>query len=690
MSRFLKSIVFLFCTLTFISSKAQEDQAEVIAKWENGEYSYFGEEYFAKTSRKCKIEFIRDENSRVTSIKIDNQVYKKDYRYSNFVRYFSAEDVYDPEYSRGLYFMPKTIVEYRFKKPYKEDQIDIKCCYGKSTNSDKIKAIILNHLKTTFKYEVFPSLEFYSQIRKVELTPITLDGVPFAPGVPFTLGVTTTFYNGYVLKTSNLDSTSKLHKIDDWLILKKKNVNIINVNGKGYYVSDCSGKDVKEMVFELIPDKKFERRYSGDRYWKDATIPINCSEDNSLTAQRAKRFSPFDKITLTYTNSDGAIIDKTIARDTARGYLNFTNEIDQLFKKSEPKSRLIRVVKDGKYGYADTSGTVIIPLEYENAVSPYTEIKFIGVKKNNKVGMVNEKNETVIPFIYESCFRFTHGLAAVKKDGKWGYIDKTGKMVINPVYESVDYFEGANESGIAAIVSLNNKYGLINLKGEIVVPIEYDKIEEMNSSIYYRVQKGDLFGIINAKGTISLPLEYPKVRDFKNGFARVANQEDDWNFFGTDGNLLNTRNYREVYDFNEVGKANVIIWINNRSYVGTINKYGEETWVDPLPTGNSSSSSSSSYTKNTSSTKSKESKSCFILNDLTQAQLGGKNSLKLGFTGFRLATSYITRGKTMEVDCDDVWVYKLVDENSSEHVKSNDLFNTKGKCGQTIKLSDYW
>jgi hypothetical protein len=80
-------------------------------------------------------------------------------------------------------------------------------------------------------------------------------------------------------------------------ILKKKNVNIINVNGKGYYVSDCSGKDVKEMVFELIPDKKFERRYSGDRYWKDAVIPINCSEDNSLTAQRAKRFSPFDKIT---------------------------------------------------------------------------------------------------------------------------------------------------------------------------------------------------------------------------------------------------------------------------------------------------------------------------------------------------------------------------------------------------------
>lgn len=62
-------------------------------------------------------------------------------------------------------------------------------------------------------------------------------------------------------------------------------------------------------------------------------------------------------------------------------------------------------------------------------------------------------------------------------------------MVINAVYESVDYFEGTNEFHMAAIVSLNNKYGLINMKGEIVVPIEYDKIEEMNSISYYRLKK---------------------------------------------------------------------------------------------------------------------------------------------------------------------------------------------------------
>lgn len=47
--------------------------------------------------------------------------------------------------------------------------------------------------------------------------------------------------------------------------------------------------------------------------------------------------------------------------------------------------------------------------------------------KNNLVGMVNEKNETVIPFIYESCFRFTHGLAAVKKMVSGATLIKQGK-----------------------------------------------------------------------------------------------------------------------------------------------------------------------------------------------------------------------------------------------------------------------
>ncbi len=49
MSRFFKSILLVFCAFTFLSATAQEDQTEVIKKWEDGEYKYFGEEYFAKT-----------------------------------------------------------------------------------------------------------------------------------------------------------------------------------------------------------------------------------------------------------------------------------------------------------------------------------------------------------------------------------------------------------------------------------------------------------------------------------------------------------------------------------------------------------------------------------------------------------------------------------------------------------------
>ncbi|RLG25198.1 WG repeat-containing protein, partial [Methanosarcinales archaeon] len=54
--------------------------------------------------------------------------------------------------------------------------------------------------------------------------------------------------------------------------------------------------------------------------------------------------------------------------------------------------RLARVVKNGKYGFVDKKGKIVIPLKYDNAGS------------------------------------FSEGLAWVEKDGKEGFVDKKGKV----------------------------------------------------------------------------------------------------------------------------------------------------------------------------------------------------------------------------------------------------------------------
>jgi hypothetical protein len=51
------------------------------------------------------------------------------------------------------------------------------------------------------------------------------------------------------------------------------------------------------------------------------------------------------------------------------------------------------------------------------------------VKLNGKYGFINEKNEVVLPFIYdEYSYSFERGKALVKLEGKKGYIDLAGNF----------------------------------------------------------------------------------------------------------------------------------------------------------------------------------------------------------------------------------------------------------------------
>jgi hypothetical protein len=204
------------------------------------------------------------------------------------------------------------------------------------------------------------------------------------------------------------------------------------------------------------------------------------------------------------------------------------------------------------------------------------------------------------------------------------------------------------------------------------------------------VKKGGLYGIVNNSGKIVLPIEYKDIFNVKGYYAIIQNTDDHYGYFESlTGNLLKECKYSSAGDF-EYDKANVSFWIGNKKYNGKLYTSGKEEWDEPLPSGSNSSGSGYAGTKSSKNAGNSTDKTCFILNDLTPAQMGGKNSIKLGFVSYRLATNYIARGKTMEVDCDDVIVYKLKNENSTEYNKENDLFKTKGQCGQTIKLSDYW
>ena len=84
-------------------------------------------------------------------------------------------------------------------------------------------------------------------------------------------------------------------------------------------------------------------------------------------------------------------------------------------------------------GFIDKQGQVIIPCIYEmlHTIGFHFNQGLLRLKKDGRWGFVNNKGKVIIDFMYEDVQDFTDtGVSIVRKDGKWGAINVSGQTVI--------------------------------------------------------------------------------------------------------------------------------------------------------------------------------------------------------------------------------------------------------------------
>ena len=92
--------------------------------------------------------------------------------------------------------------------------------------------------------------------------------------------------------------------------------------------------------------------------------------------------------------------------------------------------------------------------------------------------MINDKGETVIPFIYESIHEYWGDLVIVERAQKKGIYHLDGHMVCPAKFNLILPF-----SEFVFGVCQNHRLGFMNLNGEIVIPMEYI-YDESNYNIF--------------------------------------------------------------------------------------------------------------------------------------------------------------------------------------------------------------
>lgn len=174
------------------------------------------------------------------------------------------------------------------------------------------------------------------------------------------------------------------------------------------------------------------------------------------------------------------------------------------------------------YGVINQKGDWIVPVKH-----PYITIKFGFIKlqkSTGEVSLLDLKGHTIIGFnTFGSIEVSEHQsidrtLVVVIKESKRGLIqiqDDTYKVLINPQYEELTVFNNQHFS-----VKQNGKYGLINRKNEVIIPLAYDWLE---------MQLGFIVAHKTIKYEPKIKTIEPVLNSAENYFLRVQKEYDDTN-----------------------------------------------------------------------------------------------------------------------------------------------------------------
>ena len=175
-------------------------------------------------------------------------------------------------------------------------------------------------------------------------------------------------------------------------------------------------------------------------------------------------------------------------------------------------SDLISDLKDGKWGFINKKGEVVIPYQYDDNDKWLGNLHYdfseglATVCINDKWGCINERGYNITPHIYDSPIHFKNGLAVVRIEWKFGYIDRVGNEVIPVLYDHASDFTGR-----FAKVQKDKKAGLIDINGREITPIKYDWIGK-DEIIFHEglapVMLNEKCGYINDFGHEVIPCIY--------------------------------------------------------------------------------------------------------------------------------------------------------------------------------------
>ena len=209
--------------------------------------------------------------------------------------------------------------------------------------------------------------------------------------------------------------------------------------------------------------------------------------------------------------------------------LLFTNFIfcqELKLKNCDTSPEIIPFIeKGGKMGYCNKKGSVLVKPKFDyagtfsfnfdlyisNNAKEFSTKEYATVQIEGKKYRIDKNGYIVLDFedvdlnISECCAPVIRENTIIRNEvnnkSTYSVVNSSGIIMVPEGYDFIDYIYYIEKNSDYFIVRKNKKYGVINKNNEILIPLEYSSLHNMNSSVKF--EDGIVFiGIKKNKQTV--------------------------------------------------------------------------------------------------------------------------------------------------------------------------------------------
>lgn len=217
------------------------------------------------------------------------------------------------------------------------------------------------------------------------------------------------------------------------------------VNKQGETVLESGYDTIKQITSQGIVFEKSNKygamKTTGEVIIENIYDDLKETEDGIYIAKRGEQYGiindqnetkvdfiytkiNYNKTADLYTAEDAEFNTSVIGGDGA-----FEAKVKGILSEVNDEKGYIKIKVNGEYKYYN------FKFEEKEAKDLFTTNTLYLSKKEGKYGYVNSKGEVVVDYTYDDGTEQNEaGYVSVKKNGKWGSIDSNGKVVLEPTY----------------------------------------------------------------------------------------------------------------------------------------------------------------------------------------------------------------------------------------------------------------